>query len=369
MSSIENKKQHFLLLNILQIYIALTFFFVIGCTPDKTNKKEKKNPIPVETMKVSKEDIPIYLNDVGYVEAYSSVEVVSRVAGRVIEIRFDNGEYVSKGDLLLKIDPTDYEYSLKHAKASLMLAQARLDMAKLELGRIKKLFKEGHISKEKYDRSFTEYKVSRASLEQAKAGLMLARLNLERTIIKAPLAGWITNRHIDEGDEVSPYTPLCEILALNPAKVLIYVTQDELKDIDKGDPVEITSNLWPGMVLSAKIVNIDVSADPKSGTFKIEIEVPNKRLWLKQGMRVKVKIKKSTILGAIAIPQEALLFRGGESKVYIIKNKKAIPQKVQTGETIGNKIIIKKGLSPGDDLVIKGQSYLSPGQAVKVIVQ
>ena len=358
---------------ILALCIALAAGTLAGCSkPEEVVPQEI--PVAVDVMEIRARDLPLAIELVGSVQPARRARVGAEVPARVVKIVADMGDKVDKGDRLALLDRTNFELARQEAEGNLSMARAGLSKATLTLERVEKLHKKNAIAQNRYDEAQIGHDVAQAKLERAKAAVGIARERLSKTAVIAPFDGWVSHRLAEVGGQVAPGIPVFVIIDLATVKITVAVTDKDYAQIDVDDPVEITVDALPGELFAGSISKIGVDADPKTGTFSIEISAPNPGTRLKGGMMAHIKIVKEIILGAIVIPQSAVLIRGNERIAFVIGPDGRAARRVLTlGATIGDDVIVTSGLragllgSPGDRLVIQGQHFLKEGSAISLL--
>ncbi|MDD3419716.1 MAG: efflux RND transporter periplasmic adaptor subunit [Candidatus Gastranaerophilales bacterium] len=333
-----------------------------------------KRPTPtVEYITIQQEPYSKGIKLSGRVVAIHSVDIKARVQGILLKKYFSEGTFVQKGQQLFLIEPTQYIIAVQKANASIANAKASLVELDKNLVRIKQLVANDFVSRSEYDKALAGRDMARADLSAARAQLADARLNLAYTNIKAPVSGRIGNLAITEGNLVDLNTPcLATIMSLQP----IYVTFDiaasdyiELqKTIANNDAVvEIKlpdGSLYPEF---GKLDFYNNKVEEMTGTVKLRATFNNKDNLLLPGEFVEARITFGKPRNVYTLPQNLVLQDSKGKYVYAVdtdKNIKIIH--IEVGESIGNKWIVTKGLSPEDRVVSSNLQSIRPDIKVKV---
>ncbi|MCD6404808.1 MAG: efflux RND transporter periplasmic adaptor subunit, partial [Planctomycetes bacterium] len=280
------------------------------------------------------------------------------------------------------------------AQAAQAQAQARLENATLEKDRAENLYKDNSIPKQKYDAAVAAYKIAlagrdlaAANLHVSKASLSLANVGRKQALaaleeldtriadytVRAPIAGIVTARFVDQGAMDNPAIPIVEIMDTSILKVCCDVAQVNAGKVREGQPVTLSVDAYPGAAFAGTVTIVNPSLDPKTRTLPIEIHTDGKPspektaegALLRPGMFVNLSIKigKKTTL---AIPRDCLLRLPGTGVYYlfVVKDSKAEKRTVQVGIGRGNIVEITSGLKVGESVVIQGQANLKTGTAV-----
>ena len=386
-------------------------FLLSGCQRTPPVTKEAKTQVreaalPVTVMPVRTQEVQRTVELVGTLHASEEVTVSSELDGRIAAIAADLGDRVSPGNVLARIDDTEFrlgveqsEGSLKETLAKLGLekvpprdfdvtqtslvlkAKAELSDAQVNLKRMKTLYDEKVISAQEYDTAETRYKTAvatyKGTAEEAKAlaaiahsreaQLGTARKKLRDTIIRAPLAGSVSKRSISAGEYVKVGAPLFTIVQDHPLKLKGMVPERFSPQVRTGQPVEIKVDPFPELNFKGRLARIGPSAEVASRSFVVEALVENQERLLKPGFFAKATILTHTDPKALTVPQQALVTFAGVTKVFVAQDGIARERVVQLGVRVGtNDVEITGGLKPGELIVISGLTRLSDGAAVKV---
>ena len=343
--------------------------FGLSCSP--ANEKEKKvppkKPVPVVVTEVKARDFPLIIESVGRLAANREVTLAAEVGGVVEECRVDMGDKVTTDQVLICINPVDYQLGLNEAKANFRAMEARLDTATKTFKRTEALIPQKVISEDFYEKSKMEYKAAKAALTQARARVDIAKERMRKTKVIAPFPGLIANRRVEHGQTVSAGVPVVTLVDLEYVRVKIHLTESDYIRVDKDDPVVVTLEAFPEKEYIGKIDRIGVKADERTNTFDVEILIENPDLILKAGLTGRVRITSDIISNAILIPQSAVLYKEKRREVFIAdSNNRAQPRVIKLGLTEGSQIQVLEGLTPGDRLIVTGGQYLSPGDQISV---
>ena len=357
------------------------------------NKPERKTPPAarpvVSAYTVSSETDPIRVRSFGSVKAKRSVSVVTRVNGEVMEksSHFEAGGYFSKGEILLKIEDTDYILAVEQARAN--VAQSEYNLARAE--------EEAQVAQREWERIGNEgfdsaegseptalvmhepqLKLARANLEAAKAARAQAELNLERCNISAPFDGRVLDTSIDAGQFIRSGTALGTIYATDIAEVTVSIADDDLAWItvnydaaDGGVPVDVSADFagaehhWQG-----RAVRLGGAVDSRSRLVSVVVEIPDpyersgNRPPLIEGMFVDVLFSAEPPAGSVVIPRTAL--RPGDQVWVIDQQGKLRIRQVQVARAGIEQAVITDGLASGDRVCISNLQYVTDGMAVRV---
>lgn len=353
---------------ILVILAGVAVLSVVACEPPEAKEAYKETLRSVRVQTVTSSDMPINVQAVGRLVPNREVAVSAQVGGIVEAYNADVGDKVRSGQWLVKINTRDFILSRNQAQAALLSAQARLSVAKSSYERAKGLLPDNAITQEAYDRAEAEYKSAVASEVQLKAALAIANRMIEKATIEAAFDGYITQRSVEIGQNIHPDQVLMALADMQTMRVRIYLNEQDYVRLDKDDPVSVRVEAFASREFEGSIDTIGIKADTRTNTFQVEILVDNAENLLKAGLTARVELRIDVIQDAIMIPQNTVLYRENRRDVFIIEaDNKAVVRQVILGRSDGALIQIKKGLNPGDRLVVSGAQYLKDGDKVIVV--
>jgi multidrug efflux system membrane fusion protein len=329
-------------------------------------------PASVTVGKVTQKTMPVEVGAVGNVEAISTISIRAQVAGEVQEVHFKEGEFVTKGQVLLTIDPRPYEAALAQAKAALARDKATGIYNRAQAGRYKTLFEQGVVPAEQVDSFTSAADASDAVLNADEAAVKTAELNLEYCTIVSPIDGRTGAIMVKAGNLVKVAdVPIVVINQVNPIYVNFGVPQmfwpDIKEHVDRGAlHVLATIPQDPDHPIQGTLTFVDNTVDTTSGTIHLRgtFENPQDRLW--PGLGVKILLTLSQQPNATVVPAHSVITTQGGSYVYVVKANNTVEQRtVVPTRTIGEDTVVEKGLQPGETIVTDGQVNLVPGAKVE----
>jgi RND family efflux transporter MFP subunit len=292
--------------------------------------------------------------------------LASEVEGSVVAVLADFGDPVKQGQILMRINPREYQLRVDSVQATLDQARARLANSQADFERLNELKRQGLISPQQFDKTSATLQVDQADVESAEKALALARKKLGDTSIRAPFAGAVQKRMASLGEYVVPGKQLYEIIATDPIKLHCPIPERFVPLTKVGMPVKVTIDARPGITYSGRITRIAPALDESSRTLLVEAEVPNPDGVLKPGFFAHVTID----LGqdrALFVPLSAILRYAGVARVFVVKDGVAHSREVETGATEGDFIEITKGLKPGERVITTDVDRMADG--VKVVAR
>ncbi len=341
----------------------------------KTKFNRNAMPTPVSVVKPAQRDINVYLDSLGTVTPRNTVVVTSMVNGQVLNLFFNEGQMVKKGQLLALIDPRPYEIQRAQAEGQLLKDKALLDNALLDLDRYKTLIGQSSISKQTLDTQDSLVRQYHGAVAIDQSQLDNAKLQLSYCHITAPISGRIGLRQVDPGNIIQSAntTGIATITQLQPITALFSIPEDNLPAVvlrmksasnvaidafDRGQKIKLAS----GALLTP-----DNLIDTTTGSIKMRALFKNDDGALFPNQFVNIKLLVDVQKNAIAIPLTALQRGKNGDYVYVVNQGNSVTLRpVKTGNVEGEFISIIQGLSLQDEVVIDGIDKLRDGAKIKV---
>ena len=328
--------------------------------------------VPVVVAAVQSQNLPLYLDGLGSVQAFYTVTLKSRVDGQMMEVDFKEGQEVKAGDLLAVIDPRPYQVTLAQAQANLAKDQAQLADATLNAGRYDQLVKQGVIPQQQYDTQKALASQLQGSVQADQAQIDSAKLNLEYSRITSPIDGRIGLRLVDPGNIVhaSDSNGLVVITQMEPISVVFTIPEDSLPTVvthmRQGQlPVKAMTRDLSSQLASGVLQTIDNQIDQTTGTVRLKAVFDNKDRSLWPNQFVNARLLLDTQKDAIVIPSAAIQNGSQGTFVYVVKkDQTAEVRPITVGVTEGNISSVASGLTAGEQVVTDGQDRLQAGVTV-----
>ena len=327
-------------------------------------------PVPVAV--VSKTTVPVYLEYVGTTEAIRQVTLQAKVGGYLLKSGVADGTDVKEGDLLYQIDPNDYQATLDQARAKLQSDQAALEYATSSQKRNAALSATGAVAKDTNEEKTSLMHQAQANIMADKAAIRTAQLNLGYTELRAAFDGRLGKSIVHEGALVTAQqTDINTLVQLSPIYATFNPSETDLALIQKyrtqGDlMVDITLAGEDKPRFSGKLTFLDNTVDRTTGTITARATLENAEKELLPGQYVKVRLHLTDKPDALLVPQIALGSSQMGRFVYVIGEKGTVEQRfIETGALMGDKVVINKGLQPGDKVITGNLQKIGPGMPVE----
>ena len=385
--------------------ICASVFLLAGCRQKLETAADQ--PVPVRLQLPHHVQQPVSVAVSGSVEANVTALTAFQVGGRVLHVYVEEGQRVTKGQILADLDPTDYRNALNaasgeadaaaavNAKANAGLRRQELEQARIdfertqdEYQRLKYLYDHQSLpandfhkieaaflaSQQRYDmaQSGTRVEDKLAASAQhvaATAQMAEARKRLADCQLRAPISGYIGMRQIDVGVTVAPGVPVISVVDLDPVKVRAGIPEAEVGKVREGSRAEVSIPSLDGQRFDGRVEAIAAASDPASRTYVSKIVVPNPKHQLRARMVSEAHLSGDAQLNAITVPGSAIVRDArGVTQVYLLTpgQNRAYGRRVEIGSMIDSEVEIRSGLTGNEQVVVDGQNYLREGALVKI---
>ncbi len=355
-------------------------YLSVGCGK-VSSSAPKRPPASVSVLTVTTAPLSLTTELPGRINPVREAQVRARATGILLKRLFDEGADVKEGDVLFEIDPEPLQARLNSAQAALAKAEAALKESTTTLERYRDLVQINAISKQSVDEAQAMVGQNEAEVMAAKAEVRTAELNLSYTQVTAPISGRIGRALVTEGALVSATeaTQLALIRQLDPVYFDFTESSAEVLRLKRGldSPAPIPSRSGSATVTlllednltypeQGEILFSDISVDPTTGMVPLRARVPNPQRILLPGMFVRGRIVQSVITNAITVPERTVTHGvGGAATVLIVNDQNTVELRpVDLERTIGTKVLVSRGLSAGDRIIVEGSQKAPPGSVV-----
>ncbi|HEV2170826.1 MAG TPA: efflux RND transporter periplasmic adaptor subunit [Candidatus Binatus sp.] len=345
----------------------LAAFALAGChqpaAAEVDSGKTGPAPIAIAVAAAHQQDLDRTAEVQGALFPREHAVMSSEVEGRVSEVIADFGDKVAAGQVMLKINPREYELRVQTAQAALDQARARLANSTAKYNRGRALKQAASISAEQFDQIASQLRVDQADAESADEALAMARKKLGDTEIRAPFSGSVQKRMVSLGEYVAPGKEVYELIATDPIKLRCPMPERFVPLARIGMPVKLAIDANQRESYAGKITRIAPALDESSRTLLIEAEVANPDGVLKPGFFAHVTMD----LGrdrALFVPNAAVLRYAGVARVFVVEQGVVRAREVTTGSVVGDQIEIIGGLKEGEHVAVSDVDRLADGTAI-----
>lgn len=316
-------------------------------------KEEKKLPVEVAQAKVG--TITSSLVTTATLDPDRQVTMISETTGVVNRITVDEGNTVTEGQLLATLSDREKQVKLQQTNVKVQNAKQELDRKQASFNA--KIISEAEFQKAKYD------------LEVAQEERNAAQVELDRSMIRAPFTGVITQRFIEKGQNINTQSQLFTIVDSDPLEAKVYLPEKEIIGLQTNQKVALALNAQKNVNFAGTIRQINPAVDPKTGTVKVTVEVTKAPAVVRPGSFVDVRLETQRHDNALLIPKKALLEESGERFVFVIQKDKASRRTISVGFLDDQNAEILSGVSSGEMVVTSGQGSLRDGSKTEVIAK
>lgn len=366
-------------------YTTTTYLFFITTIvvfPGCQGRTEKSNIKPVDVRTVEVQKVPVHtvvhkIKLTGEVLPRATVIFTPKVSGRLerlaIKIADDKykpiveGTHLYKGQQIAIIDKDTYTAQKQQAELALTAAKVRYEEAEREAKRVMALFSNGAVTEQMRDKTLTARTLCEVEVQQAETALKLATINYNESMPVSPIDGVVTKKHVDEGNIITPATPIVTIEDMSVVKVIASVPERYLAYIVPGKTrVEITSEVLGENILFNVVSNVYPAVDRTTRTATVEILVNNPDYCLRSGNFVTLQMEIGRAENVPVIPISAVIKQGEQNIVFVVEGTKAHQRMVQLGLREGEVCEVKDGVRKDELIVIQGQRDLRDGDMLNI---
>jgi membrane fusion protein, multidrug efflux system len=372
----------------LKNYLTKSCFFISligvitifnGCFEETEKKAPTKKPTEVGTYTINQQEITLQQELPGRTVIALNSEIRPQIGGIIERQLFKEGSTVNKGDILYKVVSSSYEAAYNEAKASYANVLANVKAAKLKDERYKDLLKIDGVSKQEYEDANVAYLQALASVEEKKAAMQSAKINLEYTQITSPISGHIGISSVTEGALVTAQqtTALATVRSLDP--IYVDFTQSSvqmlnLKKLLKQENIKeasatVSLKLEDGSIYENKgeFKLQELAVDEATGSVTLRAQFPNPKNILLPGMYVNIIVNEAINTKAILVPQQGVTFdeKGNATAMIVNKNSEVEKLHIVIDRAINDYWLVKDGFNVGDHLIVEGLNKIRVGAKVK----
>jgi len=328
---------------------------------------------PVRVFKVLRARITEKISYTGTIEAWNKINITPEVGGKIALIHVQAGDRVAKGQLLAELETASIRLQLKQAEAGVAVAEASHADALRNKERMDRLIKENAVSEQQREKVQLAFDSAVAQLEQARAGLNLARHALDVSIMRAPFSGVIASKNAEVGDVINPMMGgfggggaggVLTLMDYSKIKIAVAVSPEDTGRIRRGQGAVLSVGAFPGREFRGAVSVVNLTADPLTKKFEVEVGIDNPDGTLRPGTFGDLIFELQSHENALVVPQMAIL---EDSYVLVVDGGKAVRRNVRLGIQNTAMIEVLEGLAEGDAVVVEGNFGLEEGAAVQVL--
>lgn len=324
---------------------------------EEATEEEADDPVPVALHALEVGSVSSYLTATANLVPESEVEVLAESEGRLVKLSIEEGTLIEKGQVLAELAREDAEISMQKA-------QVRADTAHLAFERAQKLRQQELLAQEEYDKVEQTSRIAEQELAEA-------RWRLEKTYIRAPFSGIVTQRNVQPGQHVRPGDSLFRVADFEPLVARIYLPEKDVLALQAGRPVRLSLRADDEVAFHGSIQKISPVVDTATGTVKVTIEATKVPREVRPGAFVRVDIAKETRDQVVLVPREAVVRELQSTYVFVARgdtgDQHAEKLEVSLGLEEDGRIEAKSGLDGGDRVIVAGQGSLEDGAKIRQV--
>ena len=355
----------------LAAWIVLASLVTPGCrnSPAISAQPDGAASLEVEAATVRLVEVPNTLALIGSLNAQEHVVVSAETGGTVAEVGVDFGDAVDPGTLLLRLDDTEVALRAAAARAGLAQTDAMLEQARANHQRAAALLKQQVVSKESFESATRELRVAEANRDAAAKQLALAEKHVNDTIVRSPITGFVAARHVSVGQYVSAYTPVVELVVVNPLKLRVDLPERFVGAVRPGLPVSVAVEAFPGEQFAGVVTRVGSALDPATRTLPVESAIANPDVRLKPGQFAQVRLDFGTH-EALVVPRPAVDTFAGSHRAFVVHpDGRVEARSVTPGADLGEEVVILTGLAQGETVAVSHLERLGDGIQVTPIAR
>ena len=326
--------------------------------------------LPSDIIEVQPGELRQVLPMSGALRALNQVSVKAKVNGEVRAVLVRAGETVQAGQVLIKMDVSEYQAKLDQAKGALVAARGQLDIATKTRNNNQVLMDKGFISRNAFDNAASQFDIAKANVDSAKGALDVAQKALNDTVIKAPIDGMISSRTIEPGEKISTDNKLLEVVDLRQMELEAPVPTADILKVQLGQDVEVNAEGLPQAV-HGQVVRINPATQSGSRSIMVYVRIANPQGLLRAGMFAEASLTLQRKSDVLSVPQSAVQNDADGAYVYAIDNGKLQRRKIQPGmrgmNANGNAVEVVAGLQSGARIVKANLGMLNAGVTVRIL--
>jgi len=347
------------------VLVAASALALLGACSKHAEKTEDIRPVRAISLVGS--DVDVNAEFSGEVKARVESRLGFRVGGKIVSRKVDVGTLVTKGQVLMQLDPQDLQLSQAQALANLRAAETNRDLAKAELQRYQELRSKSFVSQAVLDAKESTYKSAQANVDAAQAGYRGQSNQAGYASLVSDVDGVVTAVNAEIGQVVAAGTPVVNVAKAGEKEIVIGIPEDKVDTLRRVPDVQV--RLWadPKNAVAGRIREISPVADPSTRTYTVKVSIPDSLAEAKLGMTAVVQFASKTPVPQIKVPLTALFYEKKATSVWIVEQGAVKLVPVTIGGVAGNDIVLSSGVKAGQTVVTAGVNLLKPGQKVKIL--
>lgn len=352
------------------VFLGSIFAAACGNSPSTGAQADTAPPsLEVQTATVQLETVPNSVALIGSLNAQEHVSVSPEVGGTVAEVSVDFGDPVERGLPLLRLDDAEATLRAAAARAGLAQTQAMLEQAQAAYNRASALLKQSIVSKEAFDTATRELRVAEANREASAKQVALAEKHVTDTLVRSPINGFVAARHATVGQYVAPYTPVMELVVVDPLKLRVDLPERYVGVVRPGLSISVEVVAFPGERFAGVVTRVGSALDPATRTQPIESAIPNGDARLKPGQFARALLDLGP-QDALVVARSAIDTFAGTHRAFVVHPDGVVESRTITpGVDLGEKVVVLDGLARGETVAVSHLERLADGVRVTAVAK
>lgn len=351
---------------VLVVILIMALFCGAGCGNNEA-QSEVDNRLTVGTAVVKEGSISKEVTYSGSIKGANEVTLYPKAAARVVSIHLREGDRVSKGQTIISLDTTDYQTGAAAAEATLAAAEANYQNVKSNVDRTRALFEQGGVSSQQMEQAELGLIQADTAVQQAQVAMDNAQNMLNNCQITSPINGVVGLIQITEGNMASPQAPVAVVSSTGKMAVKINVSETDIGYVSANSEVRVKVSSIPGQEFPGRVTSIATVVSPLTKGFPVEITLDNPDNLLKSGMVAEIRLSTQQKDGVLTISRGAVVEKGARRVVFTVDEEAVVHEtEIEVGLENNDFVEVISGLSPGDQVVVKGQTLLNDLDEVRL---
>jgi len=346
--------------------VVLLSFSAYACSSPEEPSQESENPVPVAVETAQRSQMPASYHFAGTVKSEHTVNLSTKVMGKIIQLDVEAGDFARKGDVLVRIKDDNLQAQKNQVEAKLVQARSALQNTETNYNRLKALHEKGSATQKEFDDMSTQYEAAKANVKVLEGKLQEIEDMLGYTVLEAPFDGYVVAKRVSEGDMAAPGQPLVSFEQERGMKVEITVPETNISLFSLDDKVSVDVKAAGRQHLAGVVSSVNPSGNRASRQFTVEVRLPDlgRNHGLKSGMFAEVGLASASD-SSLTVPKTAIVERGQLTGLYTLtSDSEIILRWIRPGDTNGDRVEVLSGLAPGERYVSSFESPLREGQKV-----
>lgn len=356
-------------MNALRILLAasLSLLLLAACGDngdgDQADAQQTDRRTLISTTTAERETVELVERTIGRISSSTAPSLTAEVTGRIVEIHVEEGDSVTRGDLLLEIDPEPYELSVASARTDIRRLEVLIRSQEREVERNRELLEDGFVTQSQFDTAEAEYENLREQLESARVQLRNAERDLRNTQVTSPVDGAVDERMVSVGDFTQPGQAVFRVVGQDLLRIRLPFPETVGARLEVGQAVRMRSPLSGNGEVESRISELRPALMGGSRAVEAIVNVENPGGW-REGGSVNVDVVVASRENVI-VPNQSVVQRPAGEVVYVIENGTAHARPVEVGIRRTETIEILDGLDEGEEVAVDGAGFLSDGAEIR----